>query len=114
MIGDIFGPAVAALTLGLFARGELASRMGIWGVLTPLVVADLMRGTSRYNLALGAVATAQGFGASLSGLAAGLVVDHFGYDAAFIVSAAGALLALIVLGLALPETARIDRSVRIA
>jgi hypothetical protein len=41
---------------------------GIWGVLTPLVVADLMRGTGHYNLALGIVATAQGIGASLSGL----------------------------------------------
>ena len=30
---------------------------GIFGALTPLVVADIMRGTGRYNLALGAVAT---------------------------------------------------------
>jgi MFS family permease len=77
---------------------------GIWGVLTPLVIADVMRGTGRYNLALGAVATAQGVGASLSGLAAGLIVDRFGYDAAFATSAAIAFVALAVLGLALPET----------
>jgi hypothetical protein len=51
-------------------------------VLTPLVVADLMRGTGHYNLALGFVATAQGIGASLSGLEAGLIVDHFSYNAA--------------------------------
>ncbi len=79
---------------------------GIWGVLTPLVVADLMRGTGRYNLALGAVATAQGIGASLSGLAAGLIVDHFGYDAAFLTSAGVAALALTVLSLGVPETCR--------
>jgi predicted MFS family arabinose efflux permease len=78
---------------------------GIWGVLTPLIVADLMSGTGRYNLALGAVATAQGVGASLSGLAAGLIVDRFGYDAAFATSAAIAFLAFAVLTLALPETA---------
>jgi MFS family permease len=77
---------------------------GIWSVLTPLVVADLMRGTGRYNLALGGVATAQGVGASLSGLAAGLIVDRFGYDAAFATSAAVVLSALAVLGFALPET----------
>ena len=77
---------------------------GIWGVLTPLVVADLMSGTGRYNLALGAVATAQGIGASLSGLAAGLIVDHFGYGAAFATSAGVALLALTVLGFAMSET----------
>ncbi len=28
MVGDIFGPAIAALTLGLYARHELARRMG--------------------------------------------------------------------------------------
>jgi hypothetical protein len=32
---------------------------GIFGALTPLVIADIMRGTGRYNLALGAIATAQ-------------------------------------------------------
>jgi Major Facilitator Superfamily len=77
---------------------------GIWGVLTPLVVADVMGGSGRYNLALGAMATAQGAGASLSGLAARVIVDHFGYDAAFMTSAGIALFALAVLGLAMPET----------
>src|SRR5579883_1398515 len=28
MVGDVFGPAVAALTLGLYARGKLARRLG--------------------------------------------------------------------------------------
>ena len=60
---------------------------GIFGAITPLVLADLMRGTGRYNVAQGAVATAQGIGASASGLAAGLIVDHFGYSAAFLTSA---------------------------
>ena len=43
---------------------------GILGALTPLVIADIMRGTGRYNLAQGAVATVQGIGASSSGLLA--------------------------------------------
>src|SRR5207248_5984643 len=77
---------------------------GIFGVLTPLVIADLMRGTGRYNLALGAVATMQGVGASLSGLAAGLIVDRFGYDAAFLTAAGAAATALTVLLIAMPET----------
>ncbi len=79
---------------------------GIWGAITPLVLADLMRGTGRYNVAQGGVATAQGIGASLSGLAAGLIVDHFGYSAAFLTSAAVAALAFAALALAMPETAR--------
>ncbi|HMD61358.1 MAG TPA: hypothetical protein VKG78_08000 [Opitutaceae bacterium] len=33
---------------------------GIYGALTPLVIADIMRGSGRYNLAQGAVATTQG------------------------------------------------------
>ena len=33
---------------------------GIYQALTPLLIADIMRGTGRYNLAQGAVATTQG------------------------------------------------------
>ena len=78
---------------------------GIFGALTPLLIADLMRGTGRYNVALGAVGTAQGIGASSSGLVAGVVVDHFGYSAAFLTSGAMAAVALTVLVFGLPETA---------
>lgn len=78
---------------------------GIIGALTPLIVADLMRGTGRYNLALGAVATVQGIGASLSGLAAGVIVDHFSYEIAFWAAGAVAGIALAFVALAMPETA---------
>jgi MFS family permease len=77
---------------------------GIFGVITPLVLADLMRGTGRYNLAQGAVATAQGIGASSSGLSAGLIVDHLGYSAAFLAASAVAATALLVLAGLMPET----------
>jgi MFS family permease len=78
---------------------------GIFGALTPLVIADIMRGTGRYNLAQGAIATVQGIGASLSGLAAGVIVDHFGYSPAFLSAGAAALAALLVFALGMPETA---------
>jgi Na+/melibiose symporter-like transporter len=78
---------------------------GIFGAITPLVIADLMRGTGRFNLAQGAVATAQGVGASLSGLAAGIIVDHVGYSAAFLSSGAAACVALAALVTSMPETA---------
>jgi MFS family permease len=78
---------------------------GIFGAITPLLIADLMRGTGRYNLAQGAVATAQGIGASLSGLAAGVIVDHFGYSAAFLSFGAAACVAVVTLIVAMPETA---------
>jgi MFS family permease len=81
---------------------------GIFGALTPLVIADIMRGTGRYNLAQGAIATVQGIGASLSGLAAGVIVDHFGYSAAFLAAGSAAFVALVVFALQMPETAEGD------
>jgi Na+/melibiose symporter-like transporter len=77
---------------------------GIFGALTPLVIADIMRGTGRYNLAQGAIATMQGIGASLSGLAAGEIVDHFGYSPTFLILGGAALVALIVFAAQMPET----------
>jgi MFS family permease len=77
---------------------------GIFAMLMPLIVADMMRGTGRYNLALGVVATAQGIGASISIFIAGTIVDRVGYTPAFLLLAAVAALAFIVLVVAMPET----------
>ena len=77
---------------------------GIYQALTPLVIADIMRGTGRYNLAQGAVATTQGVGAAISSLFVGEVIDHFGYAAAFFALAAAAAVAWMVFVLFMPET----------
>lgn len=77
---------------------------GIFGVLWVLVVADLSRGTGRFNFLQGAIATATGIGASLSNLAAGFIVQAADYNAAFLTLAAIAGVALLVFGLAMPET----------
>jgi MFS family permease len=77
---------------------------GIYQALTPLVIADIMRGTGRYNLAQGAVATTQGIGASISALAAGVVVDHFGYAVSFLALGAAAAVAFLVFFGFMPET----------
>ena len=78
---------------------------GIFGAITPLVIADLMRGTGRFNVAQGAIATVQGIGASLSGLAAGFTVDRLGYGAAFMGAGVVAAAALLTLLFGMPETA---------
>jgi MFS family permease len=78
---------------------------GIFGALAPLVVADVMRGTGRYNLAQGLVATAVGIGASLSASVAGVAVDRWGYSAAFFVLAGAAAIALAAFAAWMPETA---------
>ncbi|WP_342238864.1 MFS transporter [Inquilinus sp. OTU3971] len=63
-----------------------------------------MHGTGHYNLAQGAVATMVGVGASLSGLAAGVIVDALGFDTAFLAFGLAAAVAAIVFGLVMPET----------
>lgn len=81
---------------------------GIFGALAPLVIADIMRGTGRFNLAQGAIATLQGIGASVSGLVSGEIIDHFGYTAAFLTFGGAALVALAVFALRMPETRPLD------
>ena len=63
-----------------------------------------MRGTGRYNLAQGAIATTQGVGAAISALAAGEVTDHFGYSVSFLFLGAVAALAWLVFFALMPET----------
>jgi MFS family permease len=77
---------------------------GIYGALTPLIISDIMRGTGRFNLAQGAVATTMGIGASLSALAAGVSVDHFGYSVSFLALGAAAAVAFLVFFGFMPET----------
>jgi len=77
---------------------------GIFGVVSVLVIADLTRGTGRFNLTQGAIATAVGIGASLSQVAAGTIVHHVGYRAGFLFCAAIAAAAFVILLLFLPET----------
>jgi MFS family permease len=77
---------------------------GIYGALTPLVIADIMRGSGRFNLAQGAVATTMGIGASVSALFAGEMVDHFGYSVSFLSLGAAAAMAFLVFFGFMPET----------
>jgi MFS family permease len=71
---------------------------------SPLVIADLTKGTGRFNLTLGAVTTAVGIGAALSQSIAGGIVHQWGYHAGFVFLAALAALAWIILWTAMPET----------
>ncbi len=78
---------------------------GIFGVVSVLLVADLTRGTGRFNLTQGMLATAVGIGASLSNVVTGFVVTAGGYNAGFLTLAAVALTALAVFYFLVPETA---------
>src|SRR5882762_4225702 len=76
----------------------------IFGALFFIVVADLTRGSGRYNLALGAAGACWGLGAALSNGVAGFIVNAFGFSAAFLFLSACALAAALLFWLGVPET----------
>ncbi|HYL33663.1 MAG TPA: MFS transporter [Stellaceae bacterium] len=76
----------------------------VLGVMLPLVVADVTRGTGRYNAALGTVGTAAALGAALSTTFAGYVNDRMGSMVAFLSLAGVAVLGVGLLLLFMPET----------
>ena len=83
---------------------------GIFGVVSVLVIADLTRGTGRFNLTLGAITTAVGIGAALSQVIAGSIVHHTGFRAGFLFLAGVAAAAFAILYFFMPET----RNIRLA
>ena len=86
---------------------------GIFGAIFPVIVADLMRNTGRFNVAQGAIITAQSIGAALSTTIAGLVAVRAGYSAAFLTLGAVAGVGAAVCFVALPETrSHLGRSLR--
>lgn len=78
----------------------------IFVVVSILVVADRTRGTGRFNLAQGSLATAVGIGAALSNTFGGELVQHFSYRISFLCLGAVAALAFVLLWAAVPETLR--------
>ncbi|WP_291820623.1 MFS transporter [Bosea sp. (in: a-proteobacteria)] len=77
---------------------------GIFGALFPVIIADLTRGTGRFNVSQGAVATAQGLGAALSATLAGVIIVSAGYSTAFLTLAAIAVLGFVLYLVLMPET----------
>jgi MFS family permease len=58
---------------------------GLQSVAVPALIARLMQGTGRVNVAQGAVMTMQGLGAALSPLLGGMMAQSIGYRGAFLV-----------------------------
>ncbi|MFS0736561.1 MFS transporter [Sphingomonas sp. 1P06PA] len=77
---------------------------GIFGALLPVVIADITRGSGRFNAALGAVSTVQGLGGALSASLAGAVIVAGGYSTSFLTLAAIAALGFVGYALLMPET----------
>ncbi len=74
------------------------------GVLTPVVIADVTKGTGRFNLAQGVVGTFGGIGAALSTTLSGYVTQGFGNAAGFYAITGIAIVAVVICWAFMPET----------
>jgi MFS family permease len=77
---------------------------GIFGVVSVLMIADLSRGTGRFNLLQGTIYSAIGLALSLSSVLSGLIVKWFGYPVGFISLAVAGVGALFFFKAFVPET----------
>jgi MFS family permease len=74
------------------------------GILTPLIIADITKGSGRFNLGQGIVGTIGGIGAAVSTTFSGYVAQGYGNAAGFCVIMAVGLAAVAVCWAFMPET----------
>jgi MFS family permease len=77
---------------------------GIFGVVSVLMIADLSRGTGRFNVLQGFLFSAIGLALSLSSVLSGYIVRWFGYTTGFILLAVLGVVALLFFKTFVPET----------
>ena len=109
-----YGPALLCALVALPIRGLIAGfwhspwniipvqildgvGAGIMGVVTPGMVALLLRGSGHINLGLGMVMTLQGIGAAFSATWGGVVASEYGYGMAFLALAGAPCVALLLM-----------------
>jgi MFS family permease len=94
-------PGAWPLVMGQAVSGISAAA---FGVLLPLLAADLTLGTAHFNLCMGMLGLAMYFGAAVSTTMAGSIADDVSMQAAFLALAAIGALGALVVWLAMPET----------
>lgn len=82
---------------------------GIFSVVSVLMIADLTKGTGRFNFALGVTGTSVGIGSALSQVIAGTIVKNDGYSAGFIFLAIVGIAAFLILFFFVSETKHPNR-----
>ena len=101
--GLLFAMLPAALPLAVF-QGLDGISAAVFGLMLPLIAADLTRRTGYLNLAIGALGLASGLGATFGTLVAGWVAERFGAQAMFLFLAGSGGAAVLLLWLGMPET----------
>lgn len=81
---------------------------GIFGVLGIITVSDIAKDTGRFNFSLGMMSLAQGVGASLSNIFAGIIVEHWSFNYGFISLACMGIVGLSFYCFFMPETKNRD------
>ncbi len=76
----------------------------VFGVMLPLVVADITRRSGRFNLSMGAIGLAIAGAAAASTAVSGFVTDWGGVRLAFVALAGAGFVAFLLLWAAMPET----------
>jgi MFS family permease len=75
-----------------------------FGVVTPLVAADLSVGHGRFNLRMGILGLSMGVAATISNTAAGAIATELGTQTAFSALALAGFCAMLTVAFAMPET----------
>jgi MFS family permease len=99
----LFALLPGALPLTVFQALDGISA-AVFGLMLPLIAADLTKRTGYLNLAIGALGLAAGLGATFSTVIAGWIGDRFGNSTTFLVLAAVGAVAVALLWIAMPET----------
>ena len=77
---------------------------GIIKVISVVMIADLTKGTGRFNLMQGAIVTATGIGSSLSDYITGIIINNTSYNTGFYFLSSVAVIGLLFFWIFVPET----------
>ena len=94
-------PGSWPLVMGQAVSGVSAA---VFGVLLPLLAADLTIGTSHFNLCMGMLGLAMYLGAAVSTTMSGEIADLAGMEMAFLTLAGIGMVGFLAVWLAMPET----------
>jgi MFS family permease len=103
--GLLLAVSPGALPLVLFQALDGISA-AVFGLMLPLIAADLTRRTGYLNLTIGWFGLASGLGATFSTVIAGWIADNFGIQMMFLFLAGAGATATALLWLGMPETRR--------
>jgi MFS family permease len=101
--GVLFAMLPGALPLAIFQALDGISA-AVFGLMLPLIAADLTRRTGYLNLAIGSLGLAAGLGATFSTVIAGWIAEHLGAQVMFLFLAGIGTGATALLWIAMPET----------